>query len=97
MFRTRGRAANIRRLTKSECPHRIKQLIPKTGQPKNNFRKSGVFSAAKKLPSTHHVSPPNHHNFTTKKPHPTTAFPQKPQQKTKKTTTNKKPVRLGAG
>jgi hypothetical protein len=32
---------------------------------KNKSKNGGVFLGAEKWPSKHHVSPPNHHNFTT--------------------------------
>jgi hypothetical protein len=45
---------------------------------KNKLRKSGVFLAAKKCPSTHHVSPQNDHNFTTIYHPKTHQIPQTP-------------------
>jgi hypothetical protein len=48
---------------------------------KNKLEKGGKFSSQKNLPSTHHVNAPNHHNFTTKTPHPKRAFSQNTPQK----------------
>jgi hypothetical protein len=40
-----------------------------------------MFFEPEKRPSTSQLSPAIHHNFTTKKPRPTTRFRQNPQQK----------------
>jgi hypothetical protein len=49
--------------------------------PKNKVEQSGVFFEAEKVASTPHVSPPNHHNITSKKPHKNTHFPKTPTKK----------------
>ena len=46
------------------------------------FSKSGIFLKPENPPSTHHVPPQNHHNFTTKN-HPEKSLFPKPPSKTK--------------
>jgi hypothetical protein len=53
-----------------------------------------MFLSPKKRLSTHHVSPPNHHNLTTEKPCSTPAFSKTPLKNTSKN--NKTPARTGA-
>jgi hypothetical protein len=48
---------------------------------KNKFQKSGMFLGAEKRGAKHHVSPPNHHNFTTKNHAKTLWKSQNPLQK----------------
>jgi hypothetical protein len=48
---------------------------------KINLKELACFSAPQNAPSTHHVSPRNNHNFTTKTPHRKRGFFQNPLQK----------------
>jgi hypothetical protein len=55
--------------------------FPKWELSKNKSKRSGVFFATQKPPSTHHNPPRFHHKFTSKTPHENTRFSQNPLQK----------------
>jgi hypothetical protein len=69
----------------------FKTEFPKWESLKNKSGKSVLFFEPETRPSTHQLSPPIHHNFTTKKPRSTTRFCQNPQQKRGSTTPPKNP------
>jgi hypothetical protein len=56
---------------------------------KNKVQKVGMFFRPEKCPSTHHVLPATHHNFTIKKPRKKHTFSQNPLQKRTSTTQKK--------
>jgi hypothetical protein len=58
---------------------------------KNKFQKSGMFLGAEKRGAKHHVSPPNHHNFTTKNHAKTLRKSQNPCKNALSTTPEKNP------
>jgi hypothetical protein len=59
----------------------FKTEFPKWEPLKNKSGKSVLFFEPETRPSTHQLSPPIHHNFTTKKPRSTTRFLPKPPAK----------------
>jgi hypothetical protein len=60
---------------------RVARTFPKTGNPKNKSKESGVFFEVDLRLFSDHLSPAFHHDFTIKKPRSAPRFSQKPPAK----------------